>query len=51
MYGLAEQRALGGLKSGFVVDLDWSSCEVEVVEDSRITAMAVKRQGMEPFSC
>ena len=49
--GLAEQRALGGLKSGFVVDLDWSSCEVEGVEESRVTAMATKRQGMEPFSC
>ena len=51
MHGLAERRALVGLKSGFVVELDWSSCEVEPVEASRVTAMAAKRQGMEPFSC
>ena len=51
MHGLAERRALGGLKSGFVVDLDWSFCKVEVVGAGRVPVMAVKRQGMEPFSC
>jgi hypothetical protein len=33
MHSLADRHALGGLKSGFAVDLDWSSGEVEVIEE------------------
>ena len=48
---LTERRALGGLKAGFVVDLDCLFCKVEVVEASYVMAMAAKRLEVEPFSC